>query len=89
MHVYKGKNNKPIDIFQPKKIHHYIFDVYMLAFFYKNIFLQVDNLNLVTNLKKYCFYAMLIACKCTPSCKKLDCNAKSEPPYFVTTSMLE
>ncbi len=28
---------------------------------------------------------MLITCKCTPLCKKLDCNTKNEPPYFVTT----
>ncbi len=28
------------------------------------------NLNLITNLKNYCFYAMLIACKCSPRCQK-------------------
>jgi hypothetical protein len=28
---------------------------------------------------------MLIACKCMPIYKKLDCDAKSEPPYLVTT----
>jgi hypothetical protein len=28
---------------------------------------------------------MLIACKCTPLCKKLDCDAKSEPLYLTTT----
>jgi hypothetical protein len=46
---------------------------------------QVDNLNLATNLENYCFYAMLIACKSMPLCKKLDCDAKSEPPYLATT----
>jgi hypothetical protein len=28
---------------------------------------------------------MLIACKCTPFCKKLDYDAKSEPLYLATT----
>jgi hypothetical protein len=28
---------------------------------------------------------MLITCKCTPLCKKLDCDTKNEPPYFATT----
>jgi len=48
------------------------------------ILLQVDNLNVVTNLEKYCFYAMLIICKCMPLCKKLNYDAKSEPPYLAT-----
>jgi hypothetical protein len=30
---------------------------------------------------------MLMACKCTPLCKKLDCDAKIEPPYLATTHM--
>jgi hypothetical protein len=47
--------------------------------------LQVDNLNLITNFKKYYFYVMLIICKCMPFYKKLDCNAKNEPPYLATT----
>jgi hypothetical protein len=34
---------------------------------------------------KLLFYAMLITCKCTPLYKKLDCNAKSKPPYLITT----
>ncbi len=54
-------------------------------FFYKCHLLQVDNLNLATNLKNYGFYAMLIACKCTPLCKKLNCKAKNEPTYLATT----
>ncbi len=53
------------------KVHYYIFGVYMLHLFYTCLFLQVDNLNLATNLKTYCFYAMLIACKCKPFCKKI------------------
>jgi hypothetical protein len=28
---------------------------------------------------------MLIACKCTPLCKKLNCKAKNEPTYLATT----
>ncbi len=70
------------------KVHCYIFGVYMLQFFYRCLLLQDDNLNLATNLKKYCFCAMLIACKCTPLYKKLDYDAKNEPPYLVTTLKL-
>jgi hypothetical protein len=62
----------------------YIWYIYVAIFFYRCLFFQVGNLNLATNLENYCFYAMLIACKCTPLCKKLNCNAKSEPPYLVT-----
>jgi hypothetical protein len=40
-------------------------------------FLKVENLNLATNLEDDYFYAMLITCKCTPLCEKLDCNVKS------------
>ncbi len=29
-----------------------------------------------------------MACKCTPLCKKLNCDAKNEPPYLATTFML-
>jgi len=72
-------------IFSTSKVHYYIFGVYMLQFFFNSLFLQVDNLNLATNLENYCFYAMLIASKCTPLCKKLDCDIKSEPHYLATT----
>ncbi len=44
--------------------------------------------NPTTNLENYCFYAMLIACKCMPLCKKKDYNAKSEPPYLATIHLL-
>jgi len=30
---------------------------------------------------------MLIVCKCSPLCKKLDYDAKSEPPYLTTTPL--
>ncbi len=30
---------------------------------------------------------MFIACKCTPLCKKLNCDAKNEPPYLANTFM--
>ncbi len=59
----------------------------MLQFFYTCLLFQVDNLNLATNLKNYCFCAMFITCKCMPLCKKLDCDVKNEPPYFPTTFM--
>ncbi len=39
-------------------------------------------------MENYCFCAMFITCKCTPFCKKLDCDAKNEPPYLATTYML-
>ncbi len=56
--------------------------------FYTCLLLQVGNLNLVTNLKNYRFYAMLIACKCMPLWQKLNCDTKSEPPYLATTYRL-
>ncbi len=88
MHVHKGTNNKLVHIFQlQKSITIYL--VYICCnFFYRCHLLQVNNLNLVTNLRNYYFYAMLITCKCTPFCKKLDYDAKSEPPYFATTQWL-
>jgi hypothetical protein len=87
MHVYKGTNNKLIHIFQlQNSITIYL--VYICCnFFYRCLLLQVDNLNLGTNLENYGYYAMIIACKCTPLCKKLDCDAKNEPPYLTTTPL--
>jgi hypothetical protein len=35
------------------------------------------------------FNAMLLACKCMPLCKKLDCDVHNESPYFVTTLMIK
>jgi hypothetical protein len=52
MHVHKGTNIKSIH-FKNSKVHYYIFVVYMLHFFNKCLGIQVDNLNLVTNLA-YC-----------------------------------
>jgi hypothetical protein len=88
MHVYISTNNKLVHVFQlQKSIAIYL--VYICCnFCYRCLFLQVDNLNVATHLKNCCFYAMLIACKCTPLCKKLGCDTKSEPPYFVTTKTL-
>jgi hypothetical protein len=40
---------------------------------------------LVVLLEKKYFYATLVTYKCTPICKKLDCNAKNEPPYLAAT----
>ncbi len=51
----------------------------MLQIFYRYFILQVENLNLATNLENYCFYAMLVACKCITLCKEMDCDAKNEP----------
>jgi hypothetical protein len=59
----------------------YIWCVYVAIVLYICLFLQVDNLNLATNLENYCLYAMLIAYKCMPLCKKPNCNTRSEPPY--------
>ncbi len=84
MHVYRSTNNKPVHIFQfQKSITIYL--MYICCNFFYKCLLQVDNLNLVTNLKNYCFYAMLIACKCMRFYKKMDCEAKSESPYLATT----
>jgi hypothetical protein len=73
MHVYRSTNSKPIHIFQFQKS-----IIIYLGFFYRCFFL------LATNLKSDCFYTMLIARKCMPLYKKLDCDTKSEPPYFAT-----
>jgi hypothetical protein len=78
MHVYRSTNSKPIHIFQFKSPLLYIWCVYVAIFFYRCFLL------LMKNLKSDCFYTMLIACKCMPLYKKLDCNTKSEPPYFAT-----
>jgi hypothetical protein len=84
MHVYRGINNKPIHIFQlQKSITIYL--VYICCNFYRCLFLQVDNLNLATILENYCFKTILIACKCMPLCKKMDCNVKSEPPTWMVS----
>ncbi len=63
----------------------YIWCIYVANFSYRCFFLQVENLSLTTNLEDYCFYAMLITCKCMSFYKKLNCNTKSEPPYLATT----
>jgi hypothetical protein len=54
-HVYRGTNNKLIHIFQlQKSITIYL--VYICCnYFYKCLILQVENLNLATNLEHYCF----------------------------------
>ncbi len=44
--------------------------VYMLHLVYACLLLQVDNQNLATNFKNYCFYAMLIKRNYTPLYKK-------------------
>jgi hypothetical protein len=57
--------------FSISKVHYYIFGVYMLQFLKSRyLFYQVDNLYLTTNLENYYFYVKLIACICTPLCKK-------------------
>jgi len=89
MHVYKGTNNKPIHIFQLQKSITIYFYYICCNFFYRCLLLQVDNLNLVTNLKFYCFYVMLITCKCTGLWKKLDCDKKNGPPYFAPRGILQ
>jgi hypothetical protein len=62
----------------------YIWCIYVAKKIY-GCFLQVKNLNLKKKLENYCFYAMLITCKCMPFYKKLDCDTKNEPPYLATT----
>ncbi len=56
----------------------------MLQMFFRCLLFQGGNLNLATNSDNYYFYDMLIACKCTPLCKKLGYDTKNEPPYLAT-----
>jgi hypothetical protein len=72
-------------IFNFKSLLLYIWCIYVVIVLIDVFFLQVENLNLATNLENYYFYAMLIACKCTTFCKKMDCDTKSEAPYLATT----
>jgi hypothetical protein len=72
-------------IFNFKSLLLYIWYIYVAIFFYRCLLFQVENLNVATNLENYNFYVMLITCKCTTLCKKLDCDTKNEPPYFATT----
>jgi hypothetical protein len=72
-------------IFNFKNLLLYIWCIYVATLFYRCLLFQVENLNLATNLENYCFYVMLIACKCTTLCKKKNCDTKSEPPYPATT----
>jgi hypothetical protein len=57
----------------------YIWCIYV-AIFFIDVFSKFS-----VKFKNYCFYAMLIASKCMPLYKKLDCDAKSEPHYLATT----
>ncbi len=88
MHLYGGTNNKPIHIFQLKKSITIYFVYICCNLFNRCLVLQIDNQNFATNLENYYFYAMLIACKCTPLYKKLDHDAKNEP-YLVTTQSIK
>jgi hypothetical protein len=86
MHVYLGTNqiaNQSI-FFNFKSPLLYIWCIFVTILFYE-CFLQIENLNLATNLEFFCYYVVLIACKCMPLCKRLNCDTKSEPPYFATT----
>ncbi len=85
MHVYRSTNNKLVYFFNFKSPLLYIWYIYVAFFLKRCLFLQVENLNLVKKLENYCFYAMLITCKCTSLCKKINCDTKSEPPYLTTT----
>jgi hypothetical protein len=60
-----------------RRISSWIFFVLLQC--YRCFSIQVVNLNIITNLAYYWFYGMVIACK------KLDCDAKNEWPYFGTT----
>ncbi len=55
----------------------YIWCIYVAIF--KNRCLL---LNLTTH---YCFYVMLITCKCMPLYKKIDWHTKNQPPYLTIT----
>ncbi len=49
-------------------------------FLYNFFFVQVENLNPITNLEYYYYYDMLITCKCMTFCEQLHCDAKNESP---------
>ncbi len=88
MHVYRGTNkiaNQSI-FFNFKSPLLYIWCI-CVAILFCECLLHVENLNLATNLENYCYYAMLIACKCMPLYKKLDCDTKNEPPYLATNNL--
>ncbi len=87
MYVYKSTNSKLVHIFQLQKSVIIYFVHICCNFVYRCLLFQIDNLNLATNFENYCSCAMLIACKCMPFCKKMDCDTKSEPHYHATTLM--
>ncbi len=84
MYIEAQKKNQSI-FFNFKSPLLYMWCIYVVIIFNRGFVLQVDYINLATNLENCCFYAMLIACECTPLYKKLDCNVKNEPPYIATT----
>ncbi len=59
MHEYISTNNKPVHIFNFKSPLLYIWWIYVVIFLNRCLFLQVDNLNVATNLENYFFYVML------------------------------
>ncbi len=70
MHVYRGTNSRSVNISQLQKSNT-IYLVYICCNLKnKCLLLQIDNINLATNLENYYFYVMLIACKCMPFNKK-------------------
>jgi len=73
----KGRGHLSLwHLLEEEEVHGFFF---VLLQCYKCLFIQVDDLNITTNLAYYWFYGMLIACK------KLNCDAKNERPYFGTT----
>jgi hypothetical protein len=83
MHVYKGINNKPVHIFQLQKSIIYVWCIYVVIFFYRCFFLQVDNLNLATNLENYFLNVILMTCKkCMARYKRLNRDAKVSHPIL-------
>jgi hypothetical protein len=76
MHKYK--------INQFFKIQKFIGIYLVLHFKNKCLGIQVDNLNLVTNLAYCWFHDVSITCKYTTLCKKLHYDIGSEPTYLTT-----
>jgi hypothetical protein len=77
MHVYKTTSLKIVLIFQLQKSI-VIYLVYTCcSFFYRCVFIQVENFNIFTNLAFYFVLWHINNTQLHDICKKLQCNAKS------------
>jgi hypothetical protein len=72
--MHKQKANP---YFSTSKVQYYIFRASLFKIkLYKCFPIQIENINLITNLSYCWFYGMLIACRCITFYKKLYCDVK-------------